>query len=291
MRVGFLGLGGMGRAMAANILAAGHELVAWNRSPGPVQALVERGAVAALTPVAAFETDVVVSMLADDAATRAVVLESGALASARPGTVHLSMATLSVALAEELAQRHARAGVGYVAAPVFGRTEVAAAGKLNIVVAGQDADIARVQPLLDVMGQKTWPVGTEPARANVVKIAGNFMLISAIEAMGEAAALAEAHGVSAADLLEVLTGTLFAAPVYKGYGALIVERRIEPAAFPLTLGLKDVCLALSAGQARQVPLPLASILRDALLEALAHGAGHQDLAALAVRAIQRAGLD
>ncbi|WP_166367220.1 NAD(P)-dependent oxidoreductase [Pseudomonas akapageensis] len=289
MQIGFLGLGAMGRPMAANLLMAGHDVCVWNRSREVTTELVAQGAKVANSPAEAFDADVVISMLADDQSTREVILDSGALKGARPGLIHLSMATLSVAFVSELVARHAETGLAYVAAPVFGRSEVAAAGQLNILVAGPTDAVAKVQPLLDVLGQKCWPLGVDPVRANVVKIAGNFMLISAIEAMGEASALAQGHGVQAAELLEILTNTLFASPVYKGYGALIAERRVTEPAFKLALGLKDVGLALSAGEAKRVPLPFASVLRDALLEAMAQGEGQLDLAALGLRAMKRAG--
>lgn len=289
MRVGFIGLGAMGEGMAANLVRAGHELMVWNRSRAPVDRLIGLGARAAEEPAEALDAEVLVSMLADDAVTRTVLLDSGALASARPGLIHLSMATLSVAFVDELLARHVEVGVSYIAAPVFGRADVAAAGKLNILAAGPEEEIDRVRPLLEVMGQAIWPLGSDPRRAHVVKIAGNFMLASAIETMGEAAALAQGYGVEAGELLNIMTSTLFAAPAYKNYGAMIAERRFEPAAFKLTLGLKDVRLALAAGEARQVPLPFASVLRDNLLEAVAQGEGDKDWSALGGRAFKRAG--
>ncbi|TWI57517.1 3-hydroxyisobutyrate dehydrogenase-like beta-hydroxyacid dehydrogenase [Pseudomonas duriflava] len=289
MRVGFIGLGAMGKGMASNLLKAGHEVCVWNRSKEPVEAMVAQGATAAQEPREAFEADVLVSMLADDAVTRAVVLDSGALEAARPGLIHLSMATLSVAFVTEMMERHVQAGVQFISAPVFGRTDVAEAGKLNIVVAGPQAAVDTVQPLLDAMGQTSWPLGEDPLRATIVKISGNFMLASAIETMGEAAALSKSYGVEPADLLNILTNTLFAAPAYKNYGAMIAEQRFEPAAFKLTLGLKDVGLALSAGQAKHVPLPFGSVLRDNLLEAVAQGEGHLDWSALGGRALKRSG--
>jgi len=203
--------------------------------------------------------------------------------------VHVGMSTVSVALSRDLAAIHARAGVGYVAAPVFGRPDAAAAGALNIVAAGPESEIGRVQPLLDAMGAKTWRFGDAPERANAVKLAGNFMIVSAIEAMGEAAAFAEGHGVAGADLLEMLTATLFASPVYKNYGGLIAAKRYEPPGFTLRLGLKDVRLALAAAEEAQVPMPFASVLRDNLLDALAHRAGDIDLAGLATVAARRSG--
>jgi 3-hydroxyisobutyrate dehydrogenase-like beta-hydroxyacid dehydrogenase len=290
MDVGFIGLGGMGKAMAANLVKAGHRVCVWNRSPAAVKELVTLGAEAAATPRDLARSEVVITMLADDAAIRAIVLEGGLLEAAAPGLIHVNMATVSVAFAQELAALHRQRGVAYVAAPVFGRVEVAAAGKLNILAAGDKAALARVEPLFAVLGQKVWPLGEAPERANVVKIAGNFMLASAIETMGEAGALVGGYGVSTAELLDILTNTLFAAPAYKTYGALIAEERYEPAGFKLTLGLKDVRLALAAGEAAHVPLPFASVLRDNFLEAIDSGDAERDWAALARVARRRAGL-
>lgn len=288
MDLGFVGLGAMGRAMAANLLAAGHRVRVWNRSRPPVDELAARGAEPAGEPAEVAAADVVISMLADDAAVRDVVL-GRLLPAARAGTVHVNMATVSVALARELAEAHRARGVDYVAAPVFGRPDVAAAGKLTIAAAGPAAALDRVQPLLDAVGQRTWRVGEAPYRANVVKLAGNMMLAAAIEAMAEAAALGRAHGVAPAELLGMLTGSVFANPVYANYGGLIAAGRYDPPGFRLALGLKDVRLALAAGDDAGVPLPLASLLRDALLDAVAHGDGARDLAALGAVARRRAG--
>lgn len=289
MEIGFLGLGAMGAAMAANVLKAGHQLRVWNRSAGPVETLMALGAQAAASPAGAFNADIVCSMLADDAAVRAVVLESGALQNARPGTVHVNFATISVALAGELAEAHRKAGVGYVAAPVFGRPNVAAAAALQIVAAGDAGAIDRVQPLLDRLGEKTWRVGTMPHHANIVKIAGNFMIAGAVEALGEASALVEAYDVAAPQFIDLMTATIFACPVYKNYGPQIRDRRYEPPGFALKLGLKDVRLALQAGDSAAVPMPLASVARDNLLDAIAHGDGNRDWAAMAEVSRRRAG--
>ena len=287
MDVGFLGLGRMGQGMAASLVKAGHRVRVWNRSPEAAKAVA--GAEPVATAAEAFRGDAAITMLADDAALRSVIVEGGVLdADERPG-VHVGMSTVSVALSQELAPIHARAGVAYVAAPVFGRPDVAEKGALNIVAAGEDEAIARVQPLLDAMGGKTWRFGSEPHRANAVKLAGNFMLIAAIEAMGEAAAFAEGHGVSGADLLDLLTNTLFASPVYKGYGASIMAKRYEPPGFNLRLGAKDIRLALGAADTVGVPMPFASVLRDNLLDAMSHGDGEKDLAALATVAARRSG--
>jgi len=290
MEVGFIGLGHMGQAIAANLLRAGHRLCVWNRSEGPVRALSALGARIATEPSAAARTEVLMTMLADDAATRAVLLEGGVLEHAPRGLILVNLATISVALVKELAHRAQERGVEYVAAPVFGRPEAAQAAKLNVVVAGASAALARIAPLLAAIGERTWPIGGPPERANVVKLAGNFMIASALETMGEAAALAQAHGVGAGEFLNVLTNTLFAAPVYKNYGRSIAEQHYQPAGFRLTLGLKDVRLALAAGEAAHVPLPFASVLRDHFLEAIAAGKGDDDWAALAEVAARHAGL-
>lgn len=290
MKVGFLGLGAMGAAMAANLLKAGHEVTVWNRSPAATQPLAALGAAVAPTPAEAACGDAVLSMLANDDAVRAVI-RGGVLDAMVPGAVHVNHATVSVALAKELVQTHAARGVAYVAAPVFGRPDVAAAGRLNILAAGEAKAIERVRPLLDAMGSRVWPLGEAPERANVAKIAGNFMLAAAIESMAEASALVRAHGVGAADFLEVMTGTLFAAPAYQGYAKLIAEQRFRPAGFALPLGYKDVGLALSAGEAARVPLPFAGVLRDSLLEALAEGDEDADWSVLSQVAARRARLD
>ncbi|WPC26888.1 NAD(P)-dependent oxidoreductase [Pseudomonas moraviensis] len=289
MRIGFIGLGSMGKGMAANLLKAGHEVRVWNRSQPAVEQLVSQGATAASDPGEAFDAEVVISMLADDAVTRSVLIDSGALASSKPGLIHLSMATLSVEFIKELAALHDSVGARLIAAPVFGRNDLAEAGKLNIAVGGPATALARVQPLLDVMGQKTWPMGEDPVNAAILKIATNMMLISAIEATGEAMALTQSYGVGNSDFVEFITNTLFAAPAYKVYGPKIAARETEGAGFTLRLGLKDVGLALKAGEPNHVPLPVASVLRDNLLDAVALGEGESDLAALGVRAIRRSG--
>jgi 3-hydroxyisobutyrate dehydrogenase-like beta-hydroxyacid dehydrogenase len=289
MEAGFIGLGGMGRTIAANLLKAGHRLRVWNRSRAPMDELARQGAEPVEEARLAFG-GVVISMLADDEAMREVILAQRLLETAPAGTIHVNMATISVRFAEELAAEHQRHGVQYVSAPVFGRPDAAAAGQLNIVAAGDAAAIDRVQPLLDVIGQRTWRVGPEPRQANAVKVAGNFMIAAAIESMGEAAVMVQRYGVSSADLLNVLTNTLFAAPVYKGYGALIAERRYEPPGFRLALGLKDMRLVLEAADSARTPMPFASVLHDHLLEAVAQGQGESDWAALAEVARRHAGL-
>jgi 3-hydroxyisobutyrate dehydrogenase-like beta-hydroxyacid dehydrogenase len=291
MKVGFIGLGAMGSPMASNLVAAGHAVTVWNRSSAACEPLASLGAKVASTPERAAQGEVLCSMLADDRAVREVILDSGLLDAMDRGTVHVNHATISVGLARELVAAHEERGLGYVAAPVFGRPDAAAAATLNILVAARAALVERVRPLLEAMASRIWPLGEAPERANVAKIAGNFMLASAIESMAEASALTRAHGISAADFLDVMTGTLFAAPAYQGYGKLIAEQQFKPAGFPLPLGLKDVGLALAAGEGARVPLPFAGVLRDSLLEALAGGDEELDWSALSLVAARRAHLD
>ncbi|MFI6444935.1 NAD(P)-dependent oxidoreductase [Kitasatospora sp. NPDC050543] len=289
MDVGFVGLGAMGRGMAARLLEAGHRVRAWNRSPEPVRALVGQGAAVATSLAEAYGGRVVVSMLADDEAVETLLLDPALLASAR-AVVHVNMATVSPVLAERAAALHAEHGIGYVSAPVLGRPPAAAAGELNILAAGEAELLAEVEPLFAAMGRRVWPFGERPAQANVAKIATNFLLACAIESLAEACSLAEANGVRPADLVGMLTGTLFPGPAYSGYGPMVAERRFEPAGFKLRHGLKDVNLALSAASAVNVPLPFADVLQEALLDALAHGDADKDWAAVAAVSRRRSGL-
>ncbi|TDU30957.1 3-hydroxyisobutyrate dehydrogenase-like beta-hydroxyacid dehydrogenase [Panacagrimonas perspica] len=290
MKLAFLGLGAMGQAVAANLLKAGHQVSAWNRTATAGDALAAQGARIAANPAdACADADVLFSMFADDPSLRAVLIESGLLATLREPLVHVNLATISVVLADELAALHAATGVAYLSAPVVGRPHVAAAAALQILAAGPAAALDRVQPLLDVIGKKTWRLGDRASQANVMKLAVNFMLVSAIETMGEAAALVDAHGVSPSTLIELVSSSIFPGPVYQGYGSNIAEQRYEPAGFKARLGLKDVRLILAAAESESVPLPIASLVRDSLLDALAHGDGDKDWSVLAQGALRRAG--
>lgn len=289
MKIGFLGLGGMGQGMAANLVKAGHQVTVWNRSSGPAATLAAQGAQVAATPAEALQGDAALSILADDAATLSI-FDDATLAQAAPGLVHGCMATISIDAVRALVARHEAAGLRYVGAPVFGRTEVAVAGKLNIIAAGAAADITRLHPAFDAMGQKTWVVGSDPTHAHTVKIAGNLMIATTIELLGETFALCEKSGVDPKTFSEVMTNTLFASPVFKTYAGIIADRAYEPPAFKLPLGLKDANLALAAGQATQTPLPLASLVRDHFLEALAQGGANKDWSALAEVSARKAGL-
>ncbi|PCE26409.1 oxidoreductase [Paraburkholderia acidicola] len=288
MDIGFIGLGGMGAAMVANMLKAGHRVRVWNRSPERAQPLAQAGAQVVATPAEAFAGDAVFSMLADDTALREVV-DASLLEGAARGLIHVNMATISVTLAEELAHAHAARGLHYVAAPVMGRPDVAAAGKLTIIAAGPAEAIDRVQPVFDSIGQKTWRIGSLAQQANVAKLAANFMLASAVETLGEASALLGGHGVAMQDFLDIITSSVFPGPVYQGYGKMIAEQRYEPALFKARLGLKDVRLALAAAELVSTPLPVGSAVRDSLLEAIAHGDGDKDFAVLGKVAARRAG--
>jgi 3-hydroxyisobutyrate dehydrogenase-like beta-hydroxyacid dehydrogenase len=291
MSIGFIGLGAMGHHMAAKLLGAGQPVHVWNRSPEPVQALVAKGAKAAATPAECGIADVVFTMLADDNATRAVMVDGGVLDAMAPGSIHVNMATVSVAFAQEMAALHVAKGVGYVAAPVLGRVDVAEAGKLNILAGGSDELIARVQPLFDLMGQKTWRFGEQPEQANAVKLACNLMLACAIEATGEGTALARAHGVPAENFIDLITSTLFAgSPVYKGYGGMIAQQRYSPAGFKLSLGQKDVRLAVEAARSKGLPLAFGDALQGVLKEAVDQGDADLDLAALGKNVARKGGL-
>jgi 3-hydroxyisobutyrate dehydrogenase-like beta-hydroxyacid dehydrogenase len=290
MKVGFIGLGNMGSGMAANLLKAGHALTVYNRTPAKAEALVAKGATLAKMPGKAARGDVVITMLADDAAVEGVVFGAdGVLPGLQPGSIHISVSTISVALAERLASAHQAAGQRFVAAPVFGRPEAAVAGKLFIVAAGEAKTVQECQPLFEALGQRTFVIADEPPKANLVKLSGNFLIAAVIETLGEAFALVTKAGIDRAGYLEILTNTLFAAPVYKTYGGIIAEQRYAPPAFKAMLGFKDISLALGAAEALRVPMPVASLLRDRFLTLLTTGAGDFDWAALAALAARDAG--
>lgn len=297
MKIAFIGLGSMGRPMARNLIAAGHDLKAWNRNATAVQGdeLLSSRLVGSPDDAVA-DVECVVSMLSDDAAIRGVFLSGAApgrtlIDAMTEGTIHLCMSTISVELARELAEGHASRSLGFVCAPVFGRPPMAEAAKLTIVAGGAANAVELCRPLLDAMGAKVAVVGDDASRAAVVKLAGNFMLVSMLEAMGEAVALARRSGVDADTFIDIVTGGLFRSPVYEAYGSMIAQNGFEPAGFKLRLGLKDVRLVLAAADRLDVPMPLASLAHDRLLEALAAGLGEQDWAAMARIAARNAGLD
>ena len=291
MKVGFIGLGQMGGAMAINLLKAGHEVTVYNRSRNKAEALAGQGAKVAATVADACGGEAVFTMLAhDDALSVVVHADGGILTSLGKGAIHISASTISVAMSERLTKDHAAAGQRFVSAPVFGRPEAAAAAKLFIAAAGAPDAIEAVTPLFEAIGQRTFVLGEEPKAANLVKLSGNFLIAAVIESLGEAMALVEKGGVDRHAYLDLLTSTLFNAPVYKTYGGLIADRKFKPAGFTAPLGQKDIRLALAAGEALNVPLPLASLLRDRFLTLLAHGGEDLDWSAIGALAAKDAGL-
>jgi 3-hydroxyisobutyrate dehydrogenase-like beta-hydroxyacid dehydrogenase len=263
MNIGFIGLGRMGSAMAKNLVMAGQDVTVFNRSPGRSRALVQLGAHEATDIAGACRGEVVITMLSDDAAVTQVAMgDDGIIAKLAKDAIHLSMSTIGVDLSRCLAQAHAQAGQRYVAAPVFGRPAMAAAGMLFIVTAGDPIAVDACLPLLAAIGQSATQINSEPSAANLVKLSGNFLQAAVIEALGEAIALVDRAGIDWRAYVDFLTSTVFTAPAYKTYGNLIAEGTFEPAAFAAPLGFKDIRLALTAAENLKVPMPLLSLLHD-----------------------------
>lgn len=290
MQVGFIGLGRMGAAMAANLLKAGHEVTVYNRNPVKTAPLAARGANMVESVAAACRGQAVITMLSDDRAVEDVALgKGGVIDSLAPGALHISSSTIGVALSEQLTRRHAQAGQLFVAAPVFGRPEVAAAGKLFIVAAGEKRSLTIATALLAAVGQRTFVVSDEPKMANLVKLSGNFLTASVIESLGEALALIGKAGLDPQQYVELLTSSLYNVPIYRTYGTLIAAQRFEPA-FAAPLGYKDIRLTLAAAEELRVPLPFAGVLRDRFLALLARGGEQLDWSAIGGLAADDAGL-
>jgi 3-hydroxyisobutyrate dehydrogenase-like beta-hydroxyacid dehydrogenase len=293
MKIGFIGLGAMGGAIAENLLDAGHDMHVFNRNAARAEPLRVAGATVASSPAqAAQSAEVIFTMVADDAALEAVTLgEMGILSGVQPGAVHVCMSTIGVDTARKLAAWHRAAGLGFVSAPVFGRPDSAARRELFILAAGADEHVKQVMPLLQSIGQWVGLVGAEPSQANMVKLIGNFLLTTIVESLGEACAVAGKAGIPPRTLVELLTSTVFNAPPYKVYGPAIAAQRFQPAGFSLPLAQKDNRLMLAAAESLGVPLPFASLVRDRFLAARAQGFGAQhDLAALAHGALSDAGM-
>jgi 3-hydroxyisobutyrate dehydrogenase-like beta-hydroxyacid dehydrogenase len=291
MKIGFIGLGHMGTAMATNLVKAGHHVTVFNRSPGKDRALIELGAREAASVAEACSGEAVITMLAnDDAASEVTLGAGGIIAHLRKGAIHLSMSTISVALSKRLTQAHAQAGQRYVAAPVFGRPDMAAAAKLFIVTAGDPDAVEACKPLFDALGQKTSTIGAEPSAANLVKLTANFLQASVIEALGEAIALIGKAGIDRIAYVNLLTSTIFTSPAYTIFGPLIAAGTFGPAAFAAPLGFKDIRLALAEAETLRVPMPLASLLHDRFLRLFAQGGEKLDWSAIGGLATQDAGL-
>ena len=292
MKVGFLGLGNMGSEMARNLIKAGHSLTVYNKTQSRAEELASLGAKVARTPgQAASDVEAIITMVADDAAIESIVLgHNAAIHSLPAGAVHIAMSTMSVAISRRLVAAHRERRQHFVSAPVFGRPDAAESAKLVIAAAGPADQIARCQPLFDAMGQKTYVVGDDPPAANVVKVAGNFLITVVIESLGESFALIKKSGVDADKFLEVLVGSLFAAPVYRTYGPMVAANNFEPVGFRMALGMKDNRLVLAAAEDVAVPLPLASLIRDRMLAATAQGMADADWSAIARLSFKEAGL-
>jgi 3-hydroxyisobutyrate dehydrogenase-like beta-hydroxyacid dehydrogenase len=292
MKLGFIGLGAMGRAMAQNLLDAGHELAVYNRTRARAEPLREQGAKVAESPAeAAAGAEAVLTMLADDKAVEDIVLgEEGLAKGLAAGAVHVSCSTISVELSTRLAAAHRAKGQGYVAAPVFGRPDAAAAKQLWVVVAGRTGDVDRCLPAVSALGRGLTRLGEDPPMANVVKVAGNFIIASMIESLAEAFALTRKSGIEPAVFLEVFRSVMARSPIFERYAGVIADEAFTPAGFKMHLGLKDMGLVLAAGSSAEVPMPLASLLRDQMLAAVAQGRGDLDWSALAALAAERAGL-
>jgi 3-hydroxyisobutyrate dehydrogenase-like beta-hydroxyacid dehydrogenase len=292
MKLGFVGLGDMGSEMARNLIRAGHELTVYNRTRSRAERFSALGARVAATPREAAENaEAVILMLSDDHAVETVVFgDNGIVESLPKGSTHICMSTISVALSRRLEGAHREKRQHYVAAPVFGRPEAAAAAKLFIVVAGSSEQTQRFQPVFQALGQRTFVVGEDAPAAHVIKLAGNFLISTVIESLAEGFALVKKSGVDPEQFLEILTNSLFTAPVYKTYGALVAAQKFQPAGFKLPLGLKDNRLVLAAAEEMAVPMPMASLIRDRFITAIAQGLSEADWSAIASISFREAGL-
>jgi 3-hydroxyisobutyrate dehydrogenase-like beta-hydroxyacid dehydrogenase len=290
MNLAFIGLGNMGSAMARNLVEAGHRLTVYNRSRAKAEALGADVRIAASPAEAVRACDAAITMLADDAAVLEVVTGDAGIADALArGCVHIGCSTISTALGRRLATEHAAHGQHYISAPVFGRPEAAAAKKLLVVAAGDAAAVERCKPLFDAIGRQTFVAGTEPWQANAVKVCGNFMIASMLESFGEAYATLRKAGVDPHLFLDVMSA-LFGSPVYAGYGRIIADEKFEPAGFALRLGFKDCRLAIDTARECNAPMPIASVIHDRLLEAIALGMSEIDWSAIARVSARHAGL-
>ena len=291
MKVGFIGLGNMGSPMAASLLKAGHEVTVFNRTAAKAEALVKQGARHARNVADACRGDAVMTMLADDRALESVCFgETSVLSTLGKSAIHISLSTISVALSEKLYSAHEERGQCFVAAPVFGRPEAALAAKLYVTAAGKRDVLDRCNPLFEAIGQKTFYFGDRPKDANLVKISGNFLITCVIESLAEALALVGKAGLNQHEYLEFLTSTLFSAPVYKTYGAIVAEKRFQPVGFSAPLGFKDNRLVLAAAENLKVPMPIANIVYNRFITLLAQGGESLDWSAISKLAAEDAGI-
>jgi 3-hydroxyisobutyrate dehydrogenase-like beta-hydroxyacid dehydrogenase len=291
MKIAFIGLGRMGTGMARNLLRAGHTVSVFNRSREKADALAGSGARVAISPAnACVDAEVIMTMVADDYAVEQIVFGNDGIASAmKKDSIHVSHSTISTALARRLTAEHAERKQGYLSVPVFGRPEHAESKNLVVVAAGPSDLVDRCRPLFDAIGRQTFVIGTEPWQANVAKVCGNFMVIGMIESLGEAYATLRKAGVAPEMFLEIIN-SLMASPILALYGRIISQEQFEPAGFALKLGLKDVRLVLAAAEECASPMPLASLVHDHLLSALAQGQGEMDWSSMTQVIARNAGL-
>jgi 3-hydroxyisobutyrate dehydrogenase-like beta-hydroxyacid dehydrogenase len=292
MKAGFIGIGRMGQAMARRLLEAGHDVAVYNRSPEKARGLAAAGAtVADSIAQAARHGDAVITMLADDAALEAVAWQPDGLLQSLPrGGIHICSGTHGVAVMRRVEAAHAAAGQVLIAAPMLGRPEAVASGQAGVVVGGDPGGVGRCRPLFEAIGRRVFEAGASPAAATAIKIANNFVLGCAIEAMGEGFSLVRKYGVVPAVFLDVMTDGLFASPAYKVYGKIMVDESYDRVGQMALLGLKDANLALAAGEAVGVPLPSGNVWRDRLVGAIAHGDGGKDWAVMALEQARASGL-
>jgi 3-hydroxyisobutyrate dehydrogenase-like beta-hydroxyacid dehydrogenase len=295
-KLAFIGLGRMGTAMAANLVAAGHQVTAYARRAEQMDHLAALGVQPTLNIADLYESEIVITMLSDDAAVHEVMFgrpdlgTEGLAKHLAPGAIHLSMSTISTATASELAAEHAQLRQCYVAAPVFGNPDAAKARQLYIIVAGAPGDVARCQPIFDALGQRTFLAGPAPATANLIKLVGNAMSATTLEILGEVLALARKRGLDPRELLAILTATMFDSRVHKIYGAKIAEQQYTSGGFVFPLALKDIRLALGEADAAGVPMPSLSVVHDRLLTGIGRGYSELDWTALGLLAEEDAGL-
>jgi 3-hydroxyisobutyrate dehydrogenase-like beta-hydroxyacid dehydrogenase len=293
--IGFVGLGHMGTAMAANLVASGRRVIAYVRRPDQIGKLEALGLRPTTDIGDLLDCEVVISMLPDDAAVREIVFGckdrgfDGLAAGLMPGAIHLSMSTISTAAASLLASEHARNEQGYVAAPVFGNPDAAKARQLFIVAAGVPTDVARCQPIFDRLGQRTFVIGVDPGDANLVKLLGNMMSATALEMLGEVVAVVRKRGLDPQSFIDIMTSTMFGGRAHKIYGDKIARQAYAPG-FVLPLVLKDVRLALAEAENAGAPMPSVGVVRDRLITAIARGYGELDWTALGLIAAEEAGL-
>ena len=281
MKIGFIGLGSMGLPMANNLHEAKQDIIVYNRTKSKAKELEDKGVkVAATAREAAEQSDILITMLSDDNALLSVMYDDEVLDAMKEGALHISMSTISAELSREFTEVHEEENLNFVSAPVFGRPDMATAGKLWIVAAGDEESIAKSKPLFEILARDFTIIGDEPFMANVVKISGNFMIASMLEALGESFALVRKSGLDAGQFLEVIDNALFQSAIYRNYGSMLVKESYTPAGFKLKHGLKDIRLALEAADEAEVPMPLASLIKDHYVSGVAKGWSEYDWSAL-----------